>query len=225
MSNKVCANTLLNIDIFNFDCLSLFLSKLFGYAGVLALGKLFTLMNMINCRSSKGLDAMSLYLEQSAFFTTVYYGFLMGNGISTYIDNISAGVQVTLMIMVMWWYESSDLTKLLSDHSVILAIAVVFYSTMCTVTHDYYYVIIFYSIMVKLMCKVPQIIANFRTKHTGVQSLSSLSVAAFNGLVKVLITLREMPDDPYLLLGAVLSLILTVILMMQGIVYGGKNGR
>jgi mannose-P-dolichol utilization defect 1 len=223
MSNNTCPITLLKENILDKSCLSLLVSKVFGYAGVLALGKFFTLINMLTNHSSKGLDATSLYLEHTGFFTTVYYNYLRGNGLSTYIDNVSAGVQVTLMVLLMWWYESADVAKLVSDNFMTIAAAVLFYGVLLATTPEYYHFIISYSILVKLLCKIPQIITNHRIKSTGVQSVSSMGFAAFNGFTKVFIVLRETPDDTYLVAGAVLNLVLTVILLAQGVMYGSSG--
>ena len=224
LNNEQCSISLATFE-FDAKCLSLLLSKILGYTSFIGLGKFFTLRNMIAKKTSAGIDPVSIYLELTSSFTNVYYNYLRMNDLSTYGDNISAGIQVYIMILLMWWFKTPNILQILLEHCIPITILIIFFSIMFSLSTEYYYIIISYSIIVKLIYKLPQIISNYHMKNTGVQSIVSSGIAAFATITKLFVVFRETPDDQYLVIGAVLNALFTFILLGQGLWYGDNTRK
>ena len=181
---------------------------------------------MILKRSCNGIAPTSLYLEESAYITTVYYSYLRGSPLSTYGDQLSATVQVAAMMVLMWWYTTPSLTGIISANYLVLSLWSVFFAALLVTPPERLHMIITYAIVVKIICKLPQIYSNYSLKSTGVQSLASMAIALFGTFVKLFIVQTETPNDWYLVTGALLNMAFTAVLFAQGIFYlnSGRSG-
>lgn len=228
LNSRQCADTLYNVDFSDVNCSTLVLSKFFGYLSIIGAGKFIVINNIIKMRSAIGLNPFAVYIELSSYACTVYYNYVHGNSISTYGDFVSACMQNTAIILLMWWFglgskcdEKADMLSV--THKILVSLGVLLFGFILYICpSDYYPFVLSYSIALNMCSKLPQIVQNYNKKTLGVQSSTSATIAFVSAVMKLLIAIKETSNDKLLLLSASLRVMLNGMLFMQCLVYSDK---
>jgi hypothetical protein len=202
-------------------------SKALGFG--MALGacfyKLPIIINAVKAGHCGGLSPLAFYLETSSFMANIYYNVRKDNPFSTYADLIAVGAQLVLLILMMWTLglnEKKERLPISHISAVIGLFAILIYVIFNYIDEAALSYLMLYAIVVSLLSKVPQIIKNFQTKNTGVQSVITGVNSIAGPLVKVYIMLVE-TKDMFSLFFYVMSFVLNAVILSQIIAYGNGN--
>ncbi|KCV73110.1 hypothetical protein, variant [Fonticula alba] len=191
------------------------LSKCLSYAMLLsgAIIKVPQILIILKNRRAAGLSLMSLVMELVCYSISITYSYRRGFAFSSYGETALIAVQdISLIFLVL---ALSNRLGLLALSPVLLGLWGAF---MFFATGDMLKLMQSATIPVLLLSRLPQIISNFRNGHTG--DLSAIGVFAFciGPLARIFTTLKE-ANDPIILLGFALSLLVNGTLAAQMIYY------
>lgn len=225
-------NCTTDIATSSYQQMSLLLSSILGY--VLSAGACFykvpVIRNILKAGNVESLSALSLYLEISGHFANIVYNMHRNNPISTYGDVMITALQNVVIIFLVWRLGGgkgvgSKGTPMTLSHIVpVLLLGACFVATLLLLPNEYQASIISYSIIISIGSKVPQIIANFRDKRTGVQSLWTAMNSCVGPVFKLYIAVVQTKDF-MLVASAVMALVLNATILAQIVAFGGHNKK
>jgi mannose-P-dolichol utilization defect protein 1 len=202
-------------------------SKALGYSSVLGscFYKLPIIVNILKAGHCGGLSPLALYLETVALLASVVYNHIRGNPFSTYGDIAIIVIQLFLLIFLLFSLgTNAKKEKLSSSHitGVVVFFLTYLYIIMKVVPSHASSNLIILSIISSLISKCPQILRNYQTKQTGVQSIITAGSSILGPLVKIYISLVETKDH-YIFLYSLMIFILNFIIFLQILLYRKKS--
>jgi uncharacterized protein with PQ loop repeat len=178
------------------------------------------IVTVYRARSARGLSVTTLIASQIGHMINVHYAEQQGYHLSTFGEGVFQCIQNMVLLMMIAAYEHSTVKPILVSQAVIyLATVTLLWSSSATrlATLQLSTVVVF------ACCRLPQIWGNWRAGHTGQLSLLTSVLTLIGTLGRVFTTYTELGDDPYLMYGALTSLVCSVTLFLQIVVYRKWN--
>jgi len=210
-----CADVfLLKLDLLHKDCLKKTVSKGLGYAIVVASAglKLPVIANVVRARSAMGMSTSSVALESVALVCGFTAAIKKGNPFSLWGELLLIFLQnMVLMGLARSFSEGRD-------PSIVVLLGVFAFVGAALAGPIPADLLLSLSIVITFASRVPQIVANFQQKHTGVLSIITQTLQVLGNLAR-LGTVAVETNDPVTLLSYVFALALNGILLGQVIMY------
>ncbi|KAJ1625593.1 hypothetical protein T492DRAFT_1038397 [Pavlovales sp. CCMP2436] len=240
-------------ELLDAGCLKLIASKFIGYtmfaasAGV----KLPQIMNFVRSGSVSGISSAYVHLELTSTIFSCCYNTLRGNPISTWGEMLNICIQNAVILLVYYYYSCNLLQsagvnalRTLVGVSFHVATAYALLSGMlpdvqlpplvcepllasmpsaCDVLPGMQLMAIVPSLIV-LASRAPQIALNFSQGHTGQLSLLTSALFFVGGVARLFTTLTEV-NDPILLAGVLVGLLLNTLLVLQLLLFRTATAR
>lgn len=92
-------------------------------------------------------------------------------------------------------------------------------------TSDTYYILMLYNPVVLIYSRGSQIIANYKQKQTGAQSLATTGMNLTGSLVRIATTIKEVGWDFHILRAYGISVTLNIMLLAQILMYRENTAR
>jgi len=194
---------------------TILLSKVLGYFVAFAslVMKVPQILSIIRARSGEGISLQSYAIEIFLYCITYMYYFQNNYPTSTYIENLFLMVQdIAIVVCVLHFSNSLRDKKFLA---VAAAFVVFFVALLCglcplavlgvmqTLTIPFF-----------ILCKIPQIVENFKARSTGSLSLATFIGLSCGNLVRIFTSITEISGN-YMILSSYLGG-LTVNLIIVG---------
>ncbi|XP_046852413.1 mannose-P-dolichol utilization defect 1 protein homolog [Xenia sp. Carnegie-2017] len=210
-----------DFDFFDVPCLKLVISKGLGYGVVVgsAMVKLPQIVKVINAKSTRGLNVLSIYAELLAFTLNLSYNLAKGFPFSTWGETSFMSVQTVIIIILIYYYNANIYGMVLFPLVYSLFVYVLNCGLVPLDVHTKLQVAV---LPITSFSKCLQIYENLRNGHTG--QLSGLMIfLMFAGCLARVFTTYHETGDMVLLSSFLLSLLLNGILLFQIIYYGSKQ--
>lgn len=213
VSPKICLESL---PFMNQGCWSGLLVKIVGVAIICGsfLNKAPVIRNILASKSTVGLARFSVYGETVVYANCAFYGILEGLPISAYGENVSMGMQSIIVVLLIWRYSEPKVSRFEWSLAVTVAAIYLMFVTMI-LPRNLAYVLMASIWPIMLTGRGLQIWETFRLKHTGAQSIVTVSMSLGGSAVRILTTLKEVGWDRAVLMGFFLSVTLNLILFLQ----------
>ncbi|CAI2375706.1 unnamed protein product [Moneuplotes crassus] len=212
---------------FNFaykDCISITLSKFFGYLIILAATavKLPQIMRIIKAKSGKGVLPSTFFAECVMYIIKGCYAAHLGSSFSVYGENLFMFLQSFLIINLLWDYDKeSKIISRIATYLVLFSLFGVLYTDIY-LNESAWKVLINLQIIFSLYSRLPQIWFNFSQKSTGQLSFTSFFMNALGNFVRLLTVLKEI-KDPFYILASVISFTMNATICIQIKMYRSKE--
>jgi len=216
-----CVDTLLvDLDIFNAECLKIVASKSIGYAIIVAsvLVKLPQLLKMVAAKSGEGISISSVMLELAAISTTVAYSVAKGFPISAWGEGLFLAMQTSWVGFMVLFFENcpASAASFGVGYSAIMYALLGGYAPLHLIT-----TLQALNIPIVIVSKLLQIVANYRASSTG--QLSAITVGLlFLGCVVRIATSWIETGDLLTVINYVISSVLNGTILGQILYYGGN---
>jgi len=183
------------------------------FAGGLLI-KLPQIILILRTQTVKGMSETSLTTEFLACCSLCAYNLLMGHPFKTWGEMSLIGAQCGIQILLFWCLTTENLRvwpRILS----VIALAACFTALgLGLLPAAFYPVLGLVQSVLGSFARVPQIIMNFRQRHTGNQSVLTWGLSLGGNVIRVITTLASV-DDFIAVLGYLIALTLNLTLVLQ----------
>jgi len=148
--------------------------------------------NIVKAKSGAGLELSSLYLDVVAFMCPAVYSFRLGYDFFTYGESVVILVQNIVIVLLVWSYSAKPISV---GHKLLVIVGLgALTAAAFALPEEFLSVLPSITIMFVIASRVPQIVANFRTRDTGVASSITWLLNFVGAFIRVLTTLSETGD-------------------------------
>jgi len=216
-----CVDTLLvDLDIFNAECLKIVASKTVGYAIIVAsvLVKLPQLLKMVSAKSGDGISLSSVILELAAISTTVAYSVAKSFPFSAWGEGLFLAMQTACVGFLTLLFETSSASAISFGvgYTAIMAGLLGGYAPLHFIT-----TLQALNIPIVIVSKLLQIVANFRASSTGQLSAITVGLLFLGCVVRIATTWIE-TGDLLTVVNYVIATVLNGTILGQILYYGGN---
>jgi mannose-P-dolichol utilization defect protein 1 len=227
-------------------CLKLIASKTIGYTmfAASAAVKVPQILRFVSSRSVSGISAAYVHLELTSTIFSCCYNTLKGNPISTWGEMLNICIQNGVILVLFYHFSGGLGARALVSVSFHAATAYALLTGMlpdlqlpafacepllasmpsaCDVLPGQQLMAVVPSLIV-LASRAPQIALNFSQGHTGQLSLTTSALFFVGGVARLFTTLTEV-NDPILLAGVLVGLLLNGMLVFQLVLFKGATER
>lgn len=227
-------------------CLKLIASKLIGYTmfAASAAVKVPQILTFVSSGSVSGISAAYVHLELTSTIFSCCYNTLKGNPISTWGEMLNICVQNGVILLLFYHFSGGLGPRALVSVGFHLATAYALLHGMlpdvqlpraacepllasmpsaCDVLPGQQLMGVVPSLIV-LASRAPQIALNFSQGHTGQLSMTTSVLFFLGGIARLFTTLTEV-NDPILLAGVLVGLLLSGVLVFQLVAFRAATAR
>lgn len=176
------------------------------------LNKAPIIANILTKKSVAGLAKSSIYGEVIVLTNAFLYGFLEGLPFTAYGENFALLLQTIVIVIFIWNFSKTRMTEIVTI-SVLWMAYINGLAAFLPSEHNSILMRSMFPIM--LYSKGSQILTIFQEKHTGNQSIVTLSMNCLGTSVRVLTTIAEVGWDFDLLLSHSVGAVLNFTLLFQ----------
>ncbi|KAG8467075.1 hypothetical protein KFE25_000391 [Diacronema lutheri] len=233
-------------ELLDVACLKLIASKLIGYTmfAVSAVVKVPQILAFVSSGSVSGISSAYVHLELTSTIFSCCYNTLKGNPISTWGEMLNICAQNGVILLLYYHFSNSFGARALVSISFHIATAYVLLNNMlpdlqlprlacepllptmpsaCDVLPGQQLMAVVPSLII-LASRAPQIALNFSQGHTGQLSLATSTLFFLGNAARLFTTLTEV-DDPVLLAGVLVGLLLNGVLVLQLVAFRAATAR
>lgn len=217
VSSEIC------LDTFPFmisGCWSRLLVKGLGIAIILGscLNKIPIMRNLMNTKSTEGLSRGSTYTDAVIYANGAFYGLLKEHPLTAFGENLALLAQTVVIILMIWNFSVGNVSGM--EHLAVV-LAATFYAVVVVVLlpDDKLFLLPASITPFYLYSRISQIWETVRVKHTGAQSVITLSMNMVGGIIRVLTTLKEVGLDFAVLTNHILGVALNTTMFAQYFYY------
>jgi mannose-P-dolichol utilization defect protein 1 len=222
---ETCYKTLLqDFDLLNVACLKSVVSKGLGLAIIAGsfLLKAPQIYNILASGSGRGLELSAIYLDVAAFICPAIYSFRLGYPFLSYGESVVILVQNVVIVLLVWHFTPSE-QRVAATHKAGVVLALVGAAGVgLALPTAYLQLLPTVSIVFTVTSRVPQVIANCKTRDTGVASSITWLLNFAGALARVLTTLNE-TGDLFQLAGFAIGGLFSLIILVQIFMYGDSS--
>ena len=161
-------------------------------------------------KTTKGLSAVSLYTEVLAIALNIVYSVIKEFPLTAWGELLSVLAQDFAIVLLIWRYSNTDIVECLGYTT---AFALLVYLTSFHLPDEWLWMLPFACMLIGWSGVIPQIMTNFRNKHTGPLSLTTQALIAVGTYVRIFTTIQEVDDDFTLFAACVGSCFQTTLLL------------
>lgn len=183
--------------------------------------KLPQILSIVKAQSAAGISLSMFVLELIGFSITLGYNVARGNPFSTWGENFFLLTQTAIIIALMLYYSKG--IGALSIVSALVWITALGAMITDNVPLEVITLLQTASVGIFVASKVPQIIANFSNRSTGKLSFITFFLSTAGAAARVFTTLQEI-NDPVILTSACLGFGLNLIITLQIVIFGDRDG-
>lgn len=216
-----------SLPFFTGPCLSSLITKLIGLAIIAGacLNKLPVLLSVRSNQSVAGFATSAIYGEVIMYSNSVNYGVLRGNPFTAFGENAVVLFQTLILVTMVWRYKDDPVIptsmKLLALLCYVLYVVVV----QTLLAPDLHYLLMAANWPALLVAKGTQIVETNRVKHTGSQSIITITMNFGGSMIRIVTTIIEIGWDLALLSGYALSVGLNLVMLVQYLVYKSNTDK
>jgi mannose-P-dolichol utilization defect protein 1 len=201
-------------NVLDTDCIVRLAVKALGIAmiGGAFLNKAPIILNIIAKQSVAGLAKSSMYGEIIVLTNAFLYGFREGLPFTSYGENFALLLQTTAIVGFIWSYSKVSLQEMIGTSALWAAYV---YGALVILPLDQTSLLMQTLLPIVIYAKGSQIMTIFAEKHTGNQSIITLSMNVIGTSIRVLTTIGEVGWDWNLLSGHIISALLNFTLFSQ----------
>jgi mannose-P-dolichol utilization defect protein 1 len=207
---------------FDKSCIQLIISKLLGYSIIClsAILKVPQIKNMLNTKTDKGLNYVSVYSEILLYLFATLYSFHYRNPISTYGENIIVLIQCLIILNLSYKYATKKVSMFekINAAGFIILFPVLMIVNEASIPDKYWELLASSSLIIISVARWSQIIHSYRHKDTGPLSSFSFVLALCGNLARAFTTISE-TGDKILLLSYLYGAVLSLICLIQIFIY------
>lgn len=209
-----------DFPVMNGGCWSRLLVKFLGIGIILGacLNKFPMIYNICTFKSTQGLSSASLYADCLVVGNSSVYGILMNYPFTAYGEALALLVQSLAVVALQWIFAHPPVQAMEKAFAVAVAVAYVA-GVSYALPEQHYYILMASMWPIQIYAKGAQIYESFRVQHTGAQAIITLLMNITGSAIRILTTLKEVGWDMAMLTGALLSVALNGILLLQYIAY------
>ncbi|CAM9909934.1 unnamed protein product [Discosporangium mesarthrocarpum] len=199
----------------DFECQKAVLAKVVGYALILAslTIKAPQIAKIIAGKSVAGLSPSAFYSELIIYIINAVYNMVNGSPISAYGEILTILVQNVVLVVLLWRYMEKPPSRPVLVGLVALFIGI---AVICiNLPPDMLRLLPFTNLPLIILCKIPQILTNFKNGHTGKLAAVTVTMNFVGTLLRILTTIQEVGWDFSLLSQHILSVLLNCMLFLQ----------
>lgn len=189
-------------------CWSRLITKALGVAIILGacVNRVPIINNILKTKSTEGLSRVAIYGEGIMYTNSVFYGLFKAHPLTAFGENIALLIQ-NVIIMLMTWTFAASPVSFIEKSVVVISTFAYLASVNLFLTEDSYYILMASIWPILIFAKGSQILATYRVKHTGSQSIVTFGMNVLGSSIRVMTTLKEIGLDP-----ALFSVLLSVVL-------------
>jgi len=216
-----CATTLFSDS----QCMSLLISKLLGtaiIAGSLII-KVPQIIKILGAKSAKGINFASVILELVGLLFTLAYSYRKGFPFSTYGETAFISVQNFVILYLIFAYgQDVGFSQLITTFVIYFTTAFLFLVNPGDLVPETFLASLqALNIPILIAARIPQIWTNYKAKSAGQLALLTW-ILNFAGVVaRVFTTLKEV-NDPIVLIGYLIAVVLNGTILSQILYYGSS---
>eukprot|EP00957_Ditylum_brightwellii_P034242 2596659-Ditylum_brightwellii.AAC.1 len=201
----------------NGPCFSSLFAKVLGIGIILGacLVKLPILLNILKNKSVAGLSAGATYGEVIMYWNSAFYGILRGNPFTAYGENFAVAIQSLVITVMLWQFQKDPAFTMQQKATATTIFAGYVIFVLNALPEEYYYTLVAANWPALMYSRGSQIIDFARLRHTGTNSVITMSMNLLGSLIRVFTTIKEVGWDLPLLSGYLLSIVLNVVLVSQ----------
>lgn len=207
-------------------CFSQLLTKALGVAIIVGacLNKAPIMRNMLHSQSAAGFSRMGMYSETVVYANAAAYGVLEGHPATAYGENLSLVVQNCILVALIWKFTTQPPVGL--SEKLGLAVATVAYlvGVFQMLPDDMRYLLQASNGIIMIYSKGVQVLETYQLKHTGAQSIITVSLNLVGGLARIFTTLKE-TGDMTVVMGFALSVFLNLSMFVQYWIYKANTEK
>jgi mannose-P-dolichol utilization defect protein 1 len=213
---------------FDASCIQLIISKMLGYSIIVlsCILKVPQIKNMLNAKSDKGLNYISVYSEIILYLFSALYSFHYRNPISTYGENIIVLIQCLIILYLSYKYAGSRIG--IVEKIVAVSFIAMFPTLMIvneSIIPDKYWELLASSSMIIIsIARWSQIFHSYKHKDTGPLSSFTFILALGGNLARAFTTISE-TGDKILLMAYFYGAILSLICLIQIFIYNKTKDK
>ena len=147
--------------------------------------------NILKAQSALGIEPVALYLENLMYLSTLLYFVLRGDDFTNYGENFFLLLQNVIITGLMWHYAKKSVGHIALVLAAFAAFVAAAWQGLLPES-----LLIALPMLLMLFSRVPQIAANFRNGHTGIQSRTTFTLNTLGGAARVFTTLAKTESDP-----------------------------
>ncbi|XP_069104099.1 mannose-P-dolichol utilization defect 1 protein-like [Argopecten irradians] len=210
-------------NFFEVNCMKVVLSKCLGYGIILGavLVKLPQIIKIFQAKSAKGISFISVLLELIAVSATTAYGFAMAFPFSSYGEGIFLVLQTTVIVYLVLYYSNQKggavLFLLIYTLSMAYLMSPLISIKMLALFQSV-------NILVVILSKMIQAVANFRNGSTGQISVITVSLL-FSGSLARIFTSQQETGDNLIILSYIVASLCNGIILAQVLYYWNKKPK
>ena len=203
-------------------CLKLAAAKSAGLGIVVAssLLKLPIFRNVFKAKSTVGLSPSSLFFETLAFIANGTQSFIMNHPFSTWGEVLIISLQNIALFGLMGYFGNLKPFIVVA----IISALVAFLAACLMVPPESAHLLVAFAAMVILTSRLPQIIANYQSKSTGVLSRITVALQLIGLIVRLLTVIVETGDKAKITMN-LMGLCLNGTIMLQILIYSENTAR
>jgi len=193
------------------------------FAGGLLI-KMPQIVAILRTRTVKGMSEASLSTEFLACLSLCAYNLLMGHPFKTWGEMALIGAQCGIQIVLFWSFATETLAvapRALGVAAVAAACAALWTGMLPPVLLPALGLV---QTALGSIARVPQIVLNFRQRHTGNQSVITWGLSLGGTIIRVITTLASV-NDVVAVLGYVIAAGLNFTLVMQILLYWKRTNE
>eukprot|EP00401_Gymnodinium_catenatum_P043243 CAMPEP_0117461786 /NCGR_PEP_ID=MMETSP0784-20121206/2707_1 /TAXON_ID=39447 /ORGANISM="" /LENGTH=225 /DNA_ID=CAMNT_0005255509 /DNA_START=1 /DNA_END=678 /DNA_ORIENTATION=- len=186
--------------------------------------KMPQIIAILRTRTVKGLSEASLTTEFLACLSLCVYNLLMGHPFKTWGEMALIGTQCAIQIGLFWALTTETVAvapRLLGTATVAAAVVVLWFGFY---PPQLLPIIGLMQTALGAIARVPQILLNFKQRHTGNQSIITWGLSLGGNVIRIITTLASV-DDMVALAGYVVAAVLNLTLTLQILVYWQKTNE
>mmetsp|Transcript_14766 Transcript_14766/g.23091 ORF Transcript_14766/g.23091 Transcript_14766/m.23091 type:complete len:260 (-) Transcript_14766:951-1730(-) len=218
VSPDICLN---DVPFMSSGCFERLIVKGLGVAIILGsfLNMAPMIVNVISSKSVTGLSLGSLYGALLMYCNGAFYGLLQGHPITAYGENLALNGQTMVLVLTIW--KLQDKPPVSMQHIVTALTGYVSYcfAALYLLPEEMQYLLLASNWPLLLYSRGSQILTTQQLKHTGPQSIITITLNLVGVLIRILTTISEVGWDMTLLSGFALSAVMSFILFVQYFVF------
>jgi mannose-P-dolichol utilization defect protein 1 len=209
----------------NNECLSRLIVKILGV--LIIVGACFNktpiMYNMWKSKTGEGLSRAFLYGDVVMYSNTFLYGFLEGHPITAYGENVTLVIQTLIIILMAWHFDPKmTLGRKIQDSAAYVAYMI---SVTMFFPHEYSYMLMSSTWPILVYSRCSQILETYKVKHTGAQSIITLTMNMGGPITRIITTIGEVGWDIAVLTGFFLSVVLNWAIVVQYFYYKSNTDK
>jgi len=210
--------------LLQYECSTQLLAKVMGVILIAAACMIKTpiIRNVCHAQSAAGLSRTALYGETIVYANSAVYGYLRHLPWTAYGEYMALVLQSMTIVLLTWHFSGDAAMARVATREKIMALAVAFaYIVVATrmLPESKYYWLTSSSLPILLYARGSQILNTYHNKHTGAQSIVSVSMSLWGASTRVLTTLQEIGFDVGLMMPFFLGLTLNSMVFTQYFLY------